>query len=691
MTQPEAVRVLGAFIEDLVALGDGKRAVALAEKLTQTAPDDAGALGVAAEVLFEHGDPKRSFDLHWDYLHRARATMDPAGVARVLYRLGESARRAGDLSAAKEPLEESATLDPSQNAPLKALAELHGARGDWESVLRTMYRQLDNLTGDDRVSLLLEIGDLAARKLKEPEYAAKSYLAALNEKPSDRKILTKLMQLYSEEKDWDRLVRVILKLADFVDDHKQKSKYMHTAGRIAFREMKEPRRASQILQRALELDPHNHDLIDEALEVHNKAQNAEALKELLKRRIKVASDRNDKGMLLGSLTALADLYLKHFRRLEQAIAVYEGAQEVEHSVERQEMLAELYASDPDRYLDRAIAAHADILQRDPFRPEAHRTLRKLYTDAKRPDPAWCCCQALYVLGQAEPDEERFYLRMRGDDGAQAKDRLREADFHALVMHPDADPLLSGLLSLIEPAVIATRGKSLSQLGFREEHLVDPTHHHFAIAQTLPYVADVLGQASPPMLQHPNDFGELGFVPSQPPTILLGTSVVGVALLPQTALFMSARHLTYYRTGLYIRQLVPTTAALKAWLFAAIAMAVPAFPIPQDMTASVQEAHRALERHVSGPARDHLAAFVSKLLGSGTALDLKKWTRAVDLSADRAGFIMADDLQTAIELIRASDPRSSVASAEERVEQLYQYAVSEPYFEIRRKLRIAIDS
>ncbi len=37
------------------------------------------------------------------------------------------------------------------------------------------------------------------------------------------------MQLYSEEKDWAKLVEVVLRLADFVEDPKQRAKYMHTA------------------------------------------------------------------------------------------------------------------------------------------------------------------------------------------------------------------------------------------------------------------------------------------------------------------------------------------------------------------------------------------------------------------------------------------------------------------------------
>ena len=43
-------------------------------------------------------------------------------------------------------------------------------------------------------------------------------------------------------------------------------------------------------------------------------------------------------------------------------------------------------------------------------------------------------------------------------------------------------------------------------------------------------------------------------------------------------FVAGRHLTYFRPGYYVRHLVPTGTGLKAWLFAAIKLSVPQFPV-----------------------------------------------------------------------------------------------------------------
>jgi hypothetical protein len=179
--------------------------------------------------------------------------------------------------------------------------------------------------------------------------------------------------------------------------------------------------------------------------------------------------------------------------------------------------------------------------------------------------------------------------------------------------------------------------------------------------------------------------------SQQPAVVLGRSALEAQIEPQAAAFIVARHLAYYSQGFYVRQLVSTGTGLKAWLFAAIKMMSPTFPIQPELETPMRDALTALERAVTGSTRERLASLVSKLLSGGGALDLKKWVVAVDLTADRAGFLMSHDLQVAGELIKASGEDASAASVKERLKELILFATSEQYFALRAKLGLAIDS
>jgi hypothetical protein len=385
------------------------------------------------------------------------------------------------------------------------------------------------------------------------------------------------------------------------------------------------------------------------------------------------------------------LYKDKLGAMGDAIDAFEAAQTLDPDNEaRNELLANLYASDPAQYLDKAVAAQIPILRRTPYKPDSYKLLRKLYTEAKRADAAFCVCQALVSLNAAEPDEERFFRRLRPETVASAQDRFNEDDWARLIMHPDADPLLTGVFAVIEPAVLRKNGQPLEMLGYQMAYAVDLLRHPYPMSQTIYYAAGVLGMEPPITFQNPNDGGGVSFLHAYTPAIVLGAAALAMVLPTQAAAFIAARHLTYYRPGLYLRHLVPTGTGLRAWLFAAIKLISPTFPISKDLEGPVRDNLAVLEPTIVGPARDQLASAVTKLLQAG-AIDLKKWISGIDLAADRAGFVLANDLELAQEMIKASDEASAAVPHKDRLKELLLYSASEEYFALRRRIGINIDS
>jgi len=659
------------------------------DALQQLAPGDVHALSRAANALFEFGDPAAAYRMHEELFIKYGHMLAGDERAEALYHLGESARRKGDLDVAIGPLKEAADLDPSNPKPFKSLARVYEAKEDWARAIRIRRRRLELATGGERFELLLEIGDVEFLRLGDRASASKTYVAALEERPEDRKLLTKLMQLYSEEKDWEKLVNVVLRLADFVEDPKQRAKYMQTAATISARQLHQNDKALEFYARALEFDPTLVKALDEIVELYRAKNDHDHVETYLNRRLEVAKGASDVKAMVKVLDSLGELYQKFLKEPELAIDAYEAAQAFDPEAKhRADILALLYASDPKQYLDKAVKAQAVILSRNPYRVESYKLLRKLYTDAKKPDPAWCLCQALSVLKLAEPDEERFYKKHRAQNAAPAQAALDDADWNVLA-HGDLDPIVTKIFALIQPTIARVRTQPIAQLGYDARHMIDPANHPHAVVQTLYYAQGVLGVA-PPVFQNPNDAGAFGFIHATPAALMLGRAAFEAQASTQAMAYIAGRHLTYYRPGYYVRQLVPTGTGLKAWLFAAIKMSVPQFPITPDMQAQVAEAMEAILQDFNGTSREKLASVVSKLLQSGGSLDLKKWVAAVDLTADRAGLLLAHDLETATTAVRATEAGSTVP-AKERLKETVLFSVSEAYMGTRKKLGIAIDS
>lgn len=687
-----AVSALGRYVDALAKSGSTEKALASMDTLLRLAPEDPEALFRAASVTFEHGSAARSRELHGELVRRFGSALPVERRAVATYRLGESARRSGDLDTAIEALEDAADLDPGSPLPLVALAAAHEERGNWTKVIDAKTRHLDLLHDDERVKLLVEIGEIASEKLGDRPLATKSLVAALDERPDDRKLLTRLLQLYSQDKDWQKLVDVVLKLADFVEDPKQKAKYLQTAGMVTFREMRDYDGALTYYDRALGLEPGNATAMDESIELcEERGDYAEAV-ERLKKKATLASQVHDRARMLRAFDALSNIYREKLGRIGHTIDALEAAQSLDpDDTDRNRTLAELYASNPHRYLDKAVAAQMAMLRHDPYRAESYKLLRKLYTETERADPAWCLCQALYVLKLSDPDEERFFRRMRAEGPAHAQETVSESDWSELIDHQDADPMLTGLFSIIEPAISATRGQSLAELGYDPALMVDPSQHPYPVAQVLHYVGGVLGMELPPVFENWNDPGGLGFIPAHSPAIVLGTAALDVSASPQTLAFIAGRHLTFCRPGFYVQQLLPTMTALRTWLFAAIRMNAPQFPVARDIEGPVREAESALAQHLPHRHRDQLSGVVSKLIQSGAALDLKRWVQGTELTADRVGFLLCHDLETAVEVIRASGDGSAAVSSQARLRELVLYAISNPYFRLRQRLGVAVDS
>ena len=296
-----------------------------------------------------------------------------------------------------------------------------------------------------------------------------------------------------------------------------------------------------------------------------------------------------------------------------------------------------------------------------------------------------------MLNLAEPDEERFYKRMRSDSAAPAQSAFTEDDWLDLVMHPQADPLLTSVFALIEPIVIARRSRAAQELGHDPSHAVDIGGHTAPVCQSLYYAAGVLGIALPPAYENRSDPGGISFLFATEPSLVLGKTALRPDVPLQPAAFIAGRQLSFFRPGLYLRHLLASGTALRAWFFAAIKLTSPQFPVAPELEGAVNEAYLALEAGLVGQTRDQLTRVVAKLLTSGAALDLKRWVAAVDLTADRAGFVLAHDLETAVQVVKASDEHSSAASPDERFRELVLFAVSSQYFEIRQRLLISVDS
>jgi tetratricopeptide (TPR) repeat protein len=484
------------------------------------------------------------------------------------------------------------------------------------------------------------------------------------------------------------LVEVILRLADLVEDRSQLAKYYLTAAQLCVQQLNRADEGATYYEKALEYDPTLLRALEGLAEVRVARKEYGLLETAVKKAMDKLSGEGARVVQAKGYAALGDALASQSDKTDDAIAAYEKAAELDGSLDLTDKLAALYLREPKKHIDKAIRAQRAVMAKSPTNSEHFRVLRKLYTTARKPDEAWCLCQALVAMKTAEPDEEAFFKKFRSDAAAAANEKVSEELWARAIMHPSQDPLLTGIFATITPALLAARAEKREAYGVSDKHLIDPSSHPSAMAQTIHYAAATLSLKQPPVYLNESDDSGLNIMLTNPPSFLLGRAALAGG--PAQALaFIVGSKLAYFRSGHYVRQLVPTGTGLRAWLFAAIRTVNPAFPVAAELAGAVSENGVAIKQHVSGPAFEHLTSLVTKLLNVDNALDLKRWTTAVDLTADRVGFILANDLPRSLAVIRATPEEQSPIPAKDRTRELIQFAVSEEYFYVRQKLGIAI--
>jgi hypothetical protein len=78
------------------------------------------------------------------------------------------------------------------------------------------------------------------------------------------------------------------------------------------------------------------------------------------------------------------------------------------------------------------------------------------------------------------------------------------------------------------------------------------------------------------------------------------------------------------------------------------------------------------------------------LRDGASLDLKRWVQDVDTCADAIGFVLSNDLEVAIERVRALPQEAGSPALATRIERLIAYAVSSRYMTVREHLGLRLD-
>jgi hypothetical protein len=277
---------------------------------------------------------------------------------------------------------------------------------------------------------------------------------------------------------------------------------------------------------------------------------------------------------------------------------------------------------------------------------------------------------------------------------RAKARLTDEMWAKNVFHPEEDRFIGAIFAAVWQAVALLKSGEHKQFGLKRKEKRDLATDQALFSKVFNYVTSVLNVIQPEVYFRPEQPGGLQLANTKEKHVLIPSLVVGAELLQgrsdKELAFPIARYMTLLRPEHYLRLTIQTNTELGIAFLSAIKLVQPNFPVPPNQAATVDQYVQAMRTTVQPHAHEQLALVVHQFIQKKGAIDLGRWSTAVDLTAHRAGFVVANDLTLAARFIQQEAPTVGGLSTKDKIKELVLYSISEEYFELREHLGLTIN-
>ena len=667
-----------------------------------------------ADLLFKLADHDAAGKAYWAILIQNDDRRTDADAVRIYHRLGLVRQALGERRKALSMFEKALEIDPTHRATYEAVIDLHQQQGDWEAAIQATRNLTAVSSSQDRAQLLFEIGEIHRHGLRNPRNAIAAYLEALELAPGDHRLLQKLLDLYTETRQWTKAIETIERLIALEPDPLRRGPYYHSAGTMYLVELKSLDDAASYYGKALDAFFEHPEQLPEAM-VPRALMSFDALNNVLTttrdwkaqeriyrdliKRLPEPHDSRFHTIRVGLFDGLGEIYRSRLKHYQSATQAFEIAQQLDPTnqlrpdgTDRAEILADLYLVAGLEHTDKAVEQHMRMLRNEPFRYDSYKALRRIYMETGQHDKAWCVCHALAFLHKATPAELKFHDQYRPRGLVRARNAM-SPDTWARLVHADENRQISAILGACWHAVATMKAFPHKDFGVMRKDRRLLQDDPLMFSRLFYYVARILNVQLPEVYLVADD---------KPADIQLANAIEKAELRPSFVVrphllqgksereiaFLSARRLSFMRPEYYLKLLLPTHTELKVIALSAIAMVQPRLVSP-DMAQVVQHYLPELQKRTPPAMLEQLRAAVGPLTDAAPELNLTRWGHAVDAVSHRTGFVMCGDLEVAARIVSA-DPVNFVGpQIKDKIKELVLYSISEDYFAVRAQLGLAI--
>lgn len=543
--------------------------------------------------------------------------------------------------------------------------------------------------GDPRhlARLHLKLGALYHDQLNDQTRAAAHLQTALATEAGSVEALDRLARIHVGSRNWTGAVDCLKRLLEVDPAPTVRAKNTLMLAKIMDEGFSDVGQAITLYRKALDLVPGDAATLDRLAVLYERTGALPELVQMLEAQAQQAADLK-KAVALKM--RIGSIYARSLGEPARAIAAYRQVMDLDPAhVQALVALADLYSRD-SASMALAIEAHRNLLRLEPTRAESLHALFRMWESLRQLDKAFCAAALLTFLKSANDTETAFYTEGRNRLGNDFRGTLAAADL-AVLHHPAARHPLVDVLRAVGDQFVKLYPPQFDANGIDKK--ADRLKSDHAVYKAIHAVTTLFGVEAFDAYQARR--GLVYLETTEPLSVCVGPDVVRRFNIREQRFLYGRAALGLFDKAAIVRRLSP--AELADVLGNSVRIHLPDW---EGLGRRNDEHSRQLRKAYSRKALKLLEEPAHAVAGAAKP-QLEAVVQGLMFSADRAGLLVAADLNAALGLIvreeaQQGHPKADSAEAvagivQQRADlkELIAFAVSDDFFRLRQRLGIAL--
>jgi len=679
--------------------GEADAAIERYQSSSSAAADYRPPLERLSEMYYKRESLSEAEDFTNRLLGLVRAQKDMEAAFVLLLRLGEVEKKLEKPDRAIAAFEEALEIKPGHYETLLSLVELYKSRQEWKKALTTYDSLIGAAPGKEAAAEhLASKGVILEDRMGEEESALAHFRKAVEILPLHLESWDRLSNIYLRRSAWQEAETALLKLIELDQNQQRLVQHHHNLGKVYKEGLSDLAKAREQFEAALKLNEAHIPSMEALGDVYLEQEEWEKFIESSERFVKLIPEEKQES-LLPLYFKMGEVYKDHLNNNERAIIQYKQIvkQQPDNEKARSE-LTSIYVSDP-KFTDQAKAESLNLIRLQPYRARTYRDLAKIFQGQGNLDAVFVIYSILNIIDTLNYEEEMFYEANKNKTVSSSKRSIKQVEREGMLIHPDERGALHDMLVAVGDSLQKIFPPPMNRYGVKKsnqltEKSTSPIKDLAAELAVNLGIEDLNIHLAPQSIE-PQVFQ------TSPPTMAINTDWFNKFNETEKR-FIMGRLIEHMINGHGLPIHFPPDQVIRTLCLIAMA-ADPGVKLKLkgvsegDMEKEIKAARKLIPRK----ARNQIEHAAQRFTQETADTDPQTWRKAMDHTANRAGLLVCNDLETAFGAIIKTDPqyknvkydqlqdKSSIWEKHPDVVELLAFAVSDPFFRLRERMGFSI--